>query len=353
MSEETYRALADALDRLPNGFPRTPSGVELRLLAKLCAPEEAAVACLMGREPEGFEAIAARGGLAPAEARHRLISMARRGLVWPSRAKGGLAFRLAPFVFGIWESQVDDLDHELVHLFEEYMAAGGARGIMGADPAIHRVLPAHGAVKSEKILPYEDVRAIIMDAKAWSVQDCICRKEKDIAGNRACSFPLHNCLSFSAAPRAAAPNDITKEQALALLDQAEELGLVHSVSNIRTGMFYVCNCCGCCCGILRGITELGIQGSVAAAPYLASVDAEACTGCGVCVTRCQVKAIHLHDGVAHVAAARCIGCGLCVTGCAAGAASLSRKAEEETVIPPEDFAAWERERLRSRGLPGG
>jgi electron transport complex protein RnfB len=351
--EDTFRALADALDRLPNGFPRTATGIELRLLQKLCSPEEASLACIMGREPESFEAVAARAGIPAGQARKRLIGMARRGLVWPSRGEGGLRFRLAPFVFGIWESQVEALDHELVHLFEEYMAAGGAKGIMGAEPAIHRVLPACGAVKSERILPYEDVHAIIMSAKAWSAQDCICRKERDIAGHRACSFPLKNCLSFSSAPRAPAPNDITREQALAVLDQAEQLGLVHSVSNIRTGMFYVCNCCGCCCGILRGITELGIEQSVAAAPYLASIDAAACTGCKICVERCQVKAIHMHDGVAHVAASGCIGCGLCVTGCPAEAASLSRKPDADVVVPPEDFAAWERERLRNRGMSTG
>jgi len=29
MTEEYYHQLADALDRLPNGFPRTPEGVEI------------------------------------------------------------------------------------------------------------------------------------------------------------------------------------------------------------------------------------------------------------------------------------------------------------------------------------
>lgn len=34
MNEEIYEKLADALDRLPNGFPRTPSNVEIPMLKK-------------------------------------------------------------------------------------------------------------------------------------------------------------------------------------------------------------------------------------------------------------------------------------------------------------------------------
>ena len=35
ISDHVYEQLADALDRLPNGFPRTPTGVEIRILKKI------------------------------------------------------------------------------------------------------------------------------------------------------------------------------------------------------------------------------------------------------------------------------------------------------------------------------
>ena len=44
MSEPVYRSLAQTLHSLPNGFPPTETGVELRLLAKIFTPEEAALA---------------------------------------------------------------------------------------------------------------------------------------------------------------------------------------------------------------------------------------------------------------------------------------------------------------------
>ena len=348
--DDPYEALAAALDRLPNGFPRTPSGVELRLLARLATPEEASLAALLGREPEPYQDIAARAGLEPDAARERLMGMTRRGLTRISKAGGALRFRLAPFIVGLWEDRVDELDHDVVHLFEAYLRDGGAKALMGVEPSFHRVLPAHGAVKTERILPYEDVRAIIQAANAFHVADCICRKERDIAGDRACSFPLHGCLSFSPVARKPVPGDISREEAIALLDEAERLGLVHTVSNSKTGISYVCNCCGCCCGILRGITEFGLEHSVAASSYRAVVDPDACTGCGTCVERCQVKAIAVPDGVAVVDSRRCIGCGLCVTGCAPEAVRLERLPDADVVQPPEDFAAWEAARLANRGL---
>ena len=158
------------------------------------------------------------------------------------------------------------------------------------------------------------------------------------------------CLSFSGAERPPQPGDISREEALALLERSEEIGLVHTVSNVAQGIGYICNCCGCCCGLLRGITDWGIENSVAHANYYAVIDPALCAGCGTCVERCQVHAIHDEDGVSVVVRERCIGCGLCVTGCPDGVPQLLPKPEAEAVHPPVDFAAWEHERLRQRGL---
>jgi electron transport complex protein RnfB len=125
---------------------------------------------------------------------------------------------------------------------------------------------------------------------------------------------------------------------------------VHTVSNVTTGLGYVCNCCGCCCGILRGITEYGIAESVAYANYFAVIDPDLCVGCGTCIDRCQVDAILDRDGVSVVQVESCIGCGLCVTGCPENAAHLERKPETEIIQPPVDFETWEQERLKNRGL---
>jgi len=139
--------------------------------------------------------------------------------------------------------------------------------------------------------------------------------------------------------------------ALEMLDEFERMGLVHTVSNVRTGIGYVCNCCGCCCAILRGINDWGIEGSVAQANYYAVVDRRKCRGCRKCEKRCQVHAISVENKLARVERRKCIGCGLCVTGCPNGATSLRRKPRGQAVDPPVNFAAWERERLAKRNRP--
>ncbi len=351
--EIVFERLAEALDRLPNGFPRTPSKVEILVLKKIFSDEEALIASRLTAEYEPVAEIAARFGSPEDELKTLLVDMSKRGLLWMSRKDAKLVFRLAPFVVGIYESQLENMDHEFAHLFEEYMEDGGAVGIMKPQPALHRVVPAQSAVKSEWILPYDDIKAMLQNSKSFRVRDCICRVQQDALGSRKCEFPLKNCMTFSPVERPKRPNDITKEQALSLLDETERLGLVHTVSNVIKDVYYVCNCCGCCCAILRGITDWGIEESVARANYFAVVDTEKCNSCGTCIDRCQVKAIIEKDDAVVVRLEKCIGCGLCVTGCPTQAASLVRKSDTELIEPPDDFDAWEKIRLENRGLTPG
>jgi len=346
MTTAAYEHLAAALDRLPNGFPRTPAGTEILILKKLLSPEEATLAGQLSGTLEPADEIAARLGRPAGEVRTELLDLVRRGAAWLDKEGGKLRFRLAPFIVGLYEGQLERMDHELAHLVEHYMLDGGAAGIMGPEPALHRVMPTQGTVKSEWILPYDDVRALLLEAKSFWVRDCICREQQKHMGHP-CSFSTHVCLSFSSSGR---PGEITQEEALAILEQTEKEGLVHTVSNVLEGHSYICNCCSCCCGILRGVTVYGLKNSVAAANYYAVIDAAACQGCGTCVERCQMHAIALVDGVAVVDLERCIGCGLCVSGCPDGVPRMERKPADAIVRPPDNFTAWERVRLQNRGL---
>lgn len=342
-----YEELARALDSLPNGFPRTVSGVEIRILQKIFSPEEAWLAAQLSGCTETVLKIAERAGHPVSEIRGRLMKMARRGLVWLQMQDGKPEFRLAPFIVGIYEAQVDIMDHELSHLFEDYMLSGGAAAIMKPQPALHRVVPARAATKSEWILPYDDVQAILLSAKGYRVRDCICRVQQDHIGRR-CDFPLKTCLTFSSIERSSGPDVISQKEALDVLDQAEEIGLVHTVSNVIHGVGYICNCCGCCCGIMRGITEWGIENSVAHANYYGVIDPEKCAGCGICAGRCHVRAIGEDNGISIIDKSLCIGCGLCVTKCPHEAARLQKKTEAEIIHPPSDYKTWEKVRSIDR-----
>jgi predicted transcriptional regulator len=98
LADDVYEQVAYALDLLPNGFPRTSSKVEIRVLKKIFSPEEARIAGQLSGSLESVGAIAKKIGLSVQEAQAKLIKMAKRGLVWYEDEKGKPSFRLAPFV---------------------------------------------------------------------------------------------------------------------------------------------------------------------------------------------------------------------------------------------------------------
>lgn len=346
---EIYAKLADALNKLANGFPKTGTGSDLELLSFLYSEKEAELACQLTGEWETASDIAIRLGKLSKEVMAGLFAMVREGKVWMQRENGKTLFRLAPFIVGSYEASVDKMNDKLALLVEKYMIDGGAKGIMKPQPAIHRAIPVIEMADLEWILPYDNVLAILDNAQTFHVQECICRKEK-AALNEGCAASKNNCLSFSTAVRDKIPGDITKEEAIKLLKEAEEAALVHSVSNVVNGVSYICNCCGCCCGILRGINDWGIENSMAHANYEAVVIDDECIGCEVCIERCQISAIKMLEGIAIINRDKCLGCGLCITTCTSEAIKLIPRPMEEQIAPPETFGEWEKQRLKNRNL---
>ena len=55
-SDNIYEKLREHLDRLPVGFSKTESGVEIDILKKIFEPEEAEFAVHLKPEPETIEA---------------------------------------------------------------------------------------------------------------------------------------------------------------------------------------------------------------------------------------------------------------------------------------------------------
>jgi ferredoxin len=355
MSEDSYLQLARRLDAIPNGFPQTESGVELRLLAKIFAPEEAALACQMSQTPEPAAAIAARASVDAKEARRRLKQMVRKGLITARRGEGQLVFALMPFVVGFYEEQLPHMDEELALLFEQYLQESMGGPIIGYTPSVNRVIPVEEAIPfSLEVHPYERASELLENAKSWGVRDCICRVQQKLIG-KGCDRPVGNCLLFAPAEGAfradGTTRPVSKAEALELLHQAEEAGLVHTTGNYRDGHTYICNCCTCCCGVLRGVAEFGIPTAVAHSDFRAVVDPAVCSGCGTCLDRCQFDALALADDVCSVDPVRCVGCGLCTSACDAGALRLDRRPSGETPPTPASAEEWLAERARAREMP--
>ena len=343
MPEDVHRKLAQRLDAIPNGFPATESGVELQLLAKMFTSEEATLAAVMRLTREPAADIAARAGVDPNRTYRTLKEMARKGLIRAGRGARGLTFGLMPFVVGIYEEQLPRMDAELAALFEQYYQETQA-GIVRDVPSIHRVIPVEKAIPFElEIFPYERASELVKEACAWGVRDCICRVQQRLIG-KGCDYPIENCLVLAPVAGAFDHSDvtrpITKEEALHILHEAEEAGLVHSTGNYRDRHYYICNCCTCCCGVLRGVAEFSIPTAIARSDFRAVVDAEVCAGCGDCIERCQFGALSVPEDVCVVDYARCMGCGVCTIVCPTSALQLERRPGGEVPPPPADIKEW-------------
>ena len=355
MSEESYLKLAKVLDTLPNGFPATESGIEIKILKKIFDPEQAEFFCDLKLSFETAEQIAERTGSSLEGLEEKLRAMRQRGQIQGASMGGTMIFRMLPWLFGIFEMQRPHLDRELVEMAEEYHPVFHRQFFTGK-PQQFQIIPIEEDILNmQEALPYEKVSNIIENSQSFAVFDCICKKEKHILGE-ACEKPLQCCTAYAPIPGAFDQNpefrSISKEEAKAVLKNAEEAGLVHLTGNVAAGQFYICNCCGCCCQVLSAINAYGIDaGKVVNSHYYAVIDPEECTICGTCADeRCQVNAIEEGEDANQVIKEKCIGCGLCVSTCPSEAIQLIHKSPEEISQPPKDEMSWFDERAHERGV---
>jgi len=351
---DVYKRLATKLDQLPNGFPATESGVELKILQKIFAPEEAEMALKLKTVPETPEAIASRLEMPLVETEGILDTMAKKGQIWSEKKNGQQVYVLYPFVLGIWEFQVNRLDKELSDLYAQYRPVFGF-SLGKFAPGLMRVVPINAPIAAEQqVLPYEDARQLLESAKTFQVAECICRKDSALRGSP-CKHTLEACLSFSgeegAFEKYPLGRIISKEEALDLLAKAEDEGLVHQTYNTKSDNFFICNCCPCCCGPLSATKNFGLPYLVAKSNFVGMINQETCESCGTCAEeRCPMDAIAEDNGLYSVKPERCIGCGVCTTTCPADSITLIRKPEGQRDEPPENLSEWYSKRAASRGI---
>jgi electron transport complex protein RnfB len=257
-----------------------------------------------------------------------------------------------PFVVGIYENQIGSMDAELARLFEAYYQKAFGR-LLSTQPQVHRVIPVRESISVDmEIQPYESVLDILDRRQSWGVIDCICRVQKALIGEP-CAHPVDVCMVLSDKPAAFDHSSrikaLSRQEAIETLARAAKAGLVHTVSNNQRGTWYICSCCTCSCGILRGLSELGVADVVARSEFVNQASEALCSGCGDCVDYCQFGALSVDDFV-QVDARRCVGCGVCVSACLEEALGLVKRPQSEIKPPPLDEVAWMRERATQRGL---
>lgn len=337
-----YEQLRERLDDFASGYPSTDSGIEIRILKKLFSEDEAELFLKLLPLPETPEEAAERLYLDPGKTAALMECMAKKGLLFRLRNNvHSPRYHIAPFLPGIYDFQLKTIDQEFAQDMQDYTDEGLGRTIQGNSIPIMRTIP----IKRELIVqwpvaPYEDAIRIIEEQEIIAVAPCVCRTKSGLLGE-SCGKPIETCLMFGRQAEYYVDNMmgrfIGKEEAVKIVKQSDEAGLVIQPFNSRK-IGVMCNCCGDCCEMLGSLKMQPIPAAAVKSNYFAAVNSDDCTGCETCIDRCQMEAITIIDERAAIDLDRCIGCGLCVTTCPNQAMCLNKKEENEQYIPPKSGA---------------
>jgi NAD-dependent dihydropyrimidine dehydrogenase PreA subunit len=245
----------------------------------------------------------------------------------------------------MYELQLGRLTPEFVRDFNEYTSDRkfGIEFLSTELPQMRTIPVAKSIQPKHHASTFDEVTALLEHAdEPFVVIECICRKKKSIEG-KTCQMTDRNetCLAIGSTAQSVLLSgngrEISREEALSIIEKNQDQGLVLQPSNTLKAEF-VCSCCGCCCGMLNVYKSLPKPLEFWAANYQTVVTPDTCTGCGICVERCQVNAIRVseHDEQAVIDPQRCLGCGHCISDCPTQSLSLHKKSSETTPPPTRE-----------------
>jgi len=364
MKKDVYKELAEALDRLPEGYPATELGIEIEILKRVFTPEQAQVARVMSEKFEAADEIAKRAGM-PVEKVKELLD----GMQWPKRwfasrtprkiVDGVPFYRLRPMQGGGWweGEQPFFTDPDLGNLMFDYYKQGALKVINSHEEKNpwSRVLPnsrALAKVPGYEIPRYEDLRRLIRESDWVNVYKCGCRLHKHVVGTPACDFPIDVCMAFYTNDVFTPPEGvklISKEEAIKVVDMCEDLGLIQITANAQEKINFTCFCCGCCCWGLMAYNNENVQ-NMLKTNFMPVVDHDKCNLCGKCRNICQVYACHIVDGKVKHDYKKCVGCGNCVGNCARDAMDFILRPERERKMIFKTREDWEEAQMEVRQL---
>lgn len=341
--DKVYHKLTEHLNKLPGGFRKSKTGAHIRLLKKLFTREEAEIALHLTLKQKPAKEIAEKAKLSAPKVEKLLDEMIMKGVIFSTQPKDGATlYQAVPWVIGIYEFQVNNLNEDLMEALNDYWSTTESRE-KPWEPQLRTIPIGQSIEPTLEILPYEHVEKIIEENETFAVAPCICRRKEQKQG-RGCDAPIETCLIFGEFAdfyvKTGLGKYITKKEMKKKIAEANEANLVLNPTNSKR-VSAICCCCGCCCGILRGLQQYPKPEEIVVSSFTAELDDDACIGCGVCVDRCQMQAITMEEDQVSLNADRCIGCGLCVSTCPSSALKLVRKPErKQKEISVTMFDTW-------------
>jgi len=349
--------LSDVYEKLwmimNNWFMKLPKQKEIfEILKRMFTPQEAEFLSSLYKMPvidaKTVEQAAEQLGLDENHVKSMFEGLAKRGLIneFQSKEDGKLHYSLLMLLPGLIEyhvgqGQLTDAKREIHKLMEKYTGFG--HEITASNYPLFRTIPVEEKLDpTTEVLPFEKISEYISDSRSIAVFNCYCRSL-----NRRCDNPIEVCMTFDSMAdfmvKYRGARHVTKEEALEIIKDCEDHGLVHNTTNQAKKPVMICNCCSCCCGILGGIIRQHNPRTLTKSNFLPQINREACELCETCVKNCPMQAMWHHyphnedlsDDKIMILEERCIGCGICSHKCPHDAITMIRVREE---IPEEKIS---------------
>jgi len=372
--DEKYRKAGEIISTA-GGTPLPVNDTLIKLLKFFILEDEVDfIAAFKDKKSQTLEQLKLSSGLSEEEIHKKVKDLAGRGVIFNQpNSKGLMVFRLLPLLnVGTFEYnfmgklEKNDRNREISSLFTKLFAELNSMvqdnydaiiPMLMTAPAVDRTVPVfENKPKNEpvkiilnqeletaidRIVPFKRVEELIQKFDEIALGHCFCRHHMDMEGTPCKQTDeRETCFTFGKSARFTSEQGfsrmIGKDEALKILKQAEEAGLVHKAyhPNFDTSKdeTSICNCCRCCCA--NGVDHM-IAPIANVTNFMAVVNDDLCIGCGTCVDKCHTYAAYVNDDKkAGRREERCIGCGVCAHFCPQNAISMVKGEERIVRIPP-------------------
>jgi NAD-dependent dihydropyrimidine dehydrogenase PreA subunit len=300
-----YMELVDRLNRFPQGAP--PSELLYKILKMLYSEKEAELVSLLPIKPFTAEKASRVWGKDTSTSQKILDELCGRAILMDMEENGRRVYCLPPPMAGFFEFSLmrtrNDIDQKVLsELFFQYLNVEQdfiKELFLKGETKLGRVFvhePALSKTNELQVLDYERATEVIQTASSIGISICYCRHKMSHVG-RDCDAPKEICMTFNVVAASLIKHGFAKKvgvsECLELLSKAYEHNLVQFGDNVKEGVNFICNCCGCCCEAMIAAREFAIFHPVHTTNFIPHIQEAMCTGCRKCVTVCPVEAVTL------------------------------------------------------------